>query len=87
MSYHYCEILLDRATQSVVRLQVEKYWCRHDIVMHCIRRSYITREEAEKICDLKRRWSRYKIQGYIPLDKTPYIYKEFIDSYASRGAT
>ena len=85
MSYHYCELLLDRQEQSVIRLQVDKHWNRHDTIMHCIRRSYITTDEADKISVMKTRWSNSRLKGYIPLDKSPYIYKEFVDRYTMRG--
>ncbi len=85
MIKHFCEVMFNKSTRHVIRLEIEKHWSRHDIVMHCIRRSYLTIDEAKSILALKKRWNNCMLKGYIPLDKTPYIYKEFKDKYVMRG--
>ncbi|MFA5037618.1 MAG: hypothetical protein WC479_10645 [Candidatus Izemoplasmatales bacterium] len=85
MIHHYCEILVDSNEPYVLRLEVKKNWSKCDIILHSIRRGYITPDEAWK-CKYERwRWSNSRLKDYLPLDLSPYRIK-YIDRYVVQGA-
>ena len=76
MGHYYCEIYVATNNPWILRIEVKKNWSRHDIIMHSLRRGYITRDEAA-VCRQERiYWLPYTKKEFFPLDLKPYQWQE-----------